>query len=272
MPEPRALPTPFLDALRVATVERVDAASLDVRSPEAGRLRARLAVPAYRPAPGDTVLIATADGACFVVGALGALREASTSVEAADGARATVEDGALRVYDPSGELVLEHADGKTIVRSKAVEVRSEGDLDFAAAGDLRLRAEGEVAIDGATGTRLASGDTHLRLRPHRAEVRAPRLGVDAARADVKIEEANVVTRTLRTVAERVHRKVGVLETRAQRLVERSRESWREVEGLSQTRAGRLRLVAQETLSALAQHTLLQARDDVKVKGEKIHLG
>ncbi len=58
----------------------------------------------------------------------------------------------------------------------------------------------------------------------------------------------------------------------ERIVERAKEAWRETEGLSQTRAGRVRMVAEQTLHLLAERTTLKAREDVKVKGEKIYLG
>jgi hypothetical protein len=47
--------------------------------------------------------------------------------------------------------------------------------------------------------------------------------------------------------------------------------YRDVEGLSQTRAGRLRLVAEEALHLMGRRALVKAREDVKVKGEKIYL-
>lgn len=65
---------------------------------------------------------------------------------------------------------------------------------------------------------------------------------------------------------------GVLETRAGRILESARNVYREVEELAQSRAGRMRLIAKETFHLLGRTTLLKAEEDVKVKGNKIHLG
>ena len=50
------------------------------------------------------------------------------------------------------------------------------------------------------------------------------------------------------------------------------EVYTEAEELAQTRAGRVRLHARETLQAVADRLLLRADDDVKVQGERVHLG
>ena len=49
-------------------------------------------------------------------------------------------------------------------------------------------------------------------------------------------------------------------------------AFREVEGLSQTRAGRIRLVAESSLSALAERVKLKAKSVFAIDGESIHLG
>ena len=38
-----------------------------------------------------------------------------------------------------------------------------------------------------------------------------------------------------------------------------------------TRAGRLRLVAEKTVSLLGQRAVMKAREDVKIKGDKVYL-
>ena len=71
---------------------------------------------------------------------------------------------------------------------------------------------------------------------------------------------------------RVFQKVDVLETAAGRVVERARETYREVEELAQLRAGRVRQVAEKTYHVMGARTLFKARRDVKIKGDTIHLG
>ncbi len=66
--------------------------------------------------------------------------------------------------------------------------------------------------------------------------------------------------------------VDVLETRATRVVTRAKNLYQQVEELAQTQAGRLRLVADGAFHLHARRALVKADEDVKLRGEKIHLG
>ena len=74
-----------------------------------------------------------------------------------------------------------------------------------------------------------------------------------------------------SVAEVVSTSARLIDDRADRVIERARESYREVEELAQTRAGQVRLVAEKTFRVLAERTLLKARRDMILKGETIYL-
>lgn len=57
-----------------------------------------------------------------------------------------------------------------------------------------------------------------------------------------------------------------------RLVQRSRQSLREVEQLDQARCGQMDYRADHTMSLRAKHTLVTAKELVKADGDQIHLG
>ena len=63
----------------------------------------------------------------------------------------------------------------------------------------------------------------------------------------------------------------VVDVSARRIVERARDAYREIEGLAQTRAKKVRLVAEKSAQMVGDNTLLKARDRMKIKGERIHL-
>lgn len=92
---------------------------------------------------------------------------------------------------------------------------------------------------------------------------------DAVR--VRADRVDVVAKTLSTVAERSQEVFGVLETRATRIVERAKTAYREVEDLAQTRAGRIRQVARETLQLVGRRAFLRSEEGMKLRAEKIHL-
>lgn len=144
---------------------------------------------------------------------------------------------ALRVLDAAGNLLFEHrpAEGVTVISVPQ--------------GDLELRAP-------AGSVRVVAGK--------RVEVRA-------AEAELKAAEVRLTARQLVATVDRVREVVGVLELRAERVVERAKNVYRDVEELAQTRAGRLKLIAERTVHVLGQRALVRAREDVKIKGEKVHL-
>lgn len=286
MMEARDLSLPgSLGALSLAKIEAVEGLAVRVSGQGFGRASARLAVAgAYDPRPGDTVLVGRADdGGLYVVGIVRALREAP-GVRASDGTSAALEteDGreVLRVRDADGGLLLEHRphEGRTVIHAPGdLAFEAEGDLDLRAAGAVRVRAGTDLDLEGRGDVRLAATDldgspaSELEMRGGRTSLDTRRLGARVGRADAQLDEANVVVGTLRTVAKRVKQELGVIETQAERIVERTKESWRETEGLSQTRAGRLRLVAAGALQAIGETALVKAREGVKIKGEKIYL-
>lgn len=218
-----------------ARVESVQASGVTLRLEATGAvLAAEVAVPAYVPRVGDRVLAFVDEGA-FVIGVLPA--RVSLVEEVLDEAARRDAEGPVEVRDRRGALLFAY-DPAT---DRATLHVPDGDLELSV-------PEGRLSLKARDGVRVQSGEV---------EVLAGRLRVDA--------------RTVEGTVDRVKQVVQVLDLRAGRIVERAREVYREVEGLSQTRAGRLRLVAQKAAQLVGENVLLKARDRMKVKGERIHL-
>lgn len=220
-----------------------------------------------------------------------ALAPVEDVVEAADGTRARrVGEG-----DAAG-LVLEAPDGTVLLSYDPREGRLRLEV---AKGDLELCArDGRVVLSGSQGVVIDGGDrvavtarrevtiatqpeaapgadaarAEVSLRRDELKLGARTLGLTALRAAITADELGLAARSLRTAAKVAVQAVGVLETRAERVVERAKNAYRDVEELAQTRAGRVRLVARETLHAVGKRAVVRGDEDVKVKGEKIHLG
>jgi hypothetical protein len=151
--------------------------------------------------------------------------------------RGAVDAEVLRVVDAEGRLLFEHNTSTRVTVIVAPE------------GDLELRApRGKVKIVAAEGFELEAPSVHA-----------------------KVGEARVEGRTLSATFDRLKTAAGVVETSAGRILERAKNVYREVEELSQTRAGRLRLVAEKTVSLLGQRAVVKAKEDVKIKGDKVYL-
>lgn len=170
-----------------------------------------------------------------------ALRVVRTST----GASATVERGAIVVRDPQGAVVVRY-DAET---GEARIESPHGDLTFAAAGKVKIVAGTDVEIE-APGT---IGTTSARVSVHTGE------------GDLNAERLSVRASELVTL-------VGKWELRAQRLVERVVDAYRDVDGLLQTRAGRMRTLVDGAYRLLSQRTDIVSREDSVIDGKRVLLG
>lgn len=231
-----------------ATIEGLS--PLTVQLPGGAAEPARLAVPAYAPTAGDEVLVTRDDtGVYWVIGVARDTPLVDLVLDESAIRRVHDRDGALLFeYDPAGHRAVLH------VPSGDLSLQIDGRLDVEArdgvsiAGrDVKVEATGEVSLIGS----------FLRAAGRRAEV-----AVHEAR--LKASELESTTVRSRIVAE-------VIDTRAGRIVERARDSYREIERLAQTRAGRWRTSARKAAQLVGEGLLLKARETAKIKGERIHL-
>jgi hypothetical protein len=205
--------------------------------------------------------------------------EETESIRAATGATASIEerDGVSRilVHDERGALIFEHLPGKSIVYAPSgnLELRADsGSIDLVARESVRIESARAVVVKSDEAVHLEASPTSRVSILRRALVMAsPLVSARAARAELEADRVNVTAREATSTIEHVKHVVEVLETNAGRILERAKESYRDTEGLAQTRAGRLRLVAEKTLSVLGQRTLIKAYEDMKLRGEKIYI-
>ena len=142
----------------------------------------------------------------------------------------------------------------------------DGETDPFVIGVIRrLRAQDEDLVLESTGRVVLRGQGGIELETD---------GTLEARSDAASLTTNdmaLSARVVRLASVSLLRCVDQLETRARRLIERTEESYREVEGLSQTKAGRLRQVAEGTYHLLARRTFVKGKKGVKVTGDQINL-
>lgn len=242
-----------------ATVIGVAPGGVAVRSAELGERTARSAVAhGWTPQRGDQVLVIDdGRGQSYVVGVLRALREAAPGaldVGRADGVtRVVVADGDLELHAERGRVVLRGAEGVSVESQK----------------DLSARARGAIAIESHDGERARSA---LRLDGDEATLAAGVLSARAAKLVVLAEEAHAIAARLDAHLDDVRQRATRIETRAVEVIEHLGDSYREVEGLAQTRAGRVRLVAEGAFSVLAERAKLKAKSIFAIDGDSIHLG
>lgn len=192
--------------------------------------------------------------------ALEQLLEQPTSLKTRDGVEARLDEqrAVLRVHGSDGGVLFTYdaRSGQATVHTRGdLRLESEaGNVDIAAREAVRIRAGRKVAIE--------TEETELDSERLRANVGEGR--VTMREALFGAERLEVIVKTARTVA-------AVTELRAGRVVERVRDSFREVEGVAQTRAGRIRAVARGTFQLLSERATIKAEGDLALMGEKIHL-
>ncbi len=267
-----------LEEARIVAVGPANRVSVEV--PGANVCEAAVAVAGgYEARSGDVVLVAGAeDGKRYVIGVLVALREVHPVLRSSDGASAEVvgDPGqeCLMVRDSRGTLLFEHrvGEGRSIVYSpeRNLEFRAEGSIDFVARDSVRVRGarDVELAVHPERGDRAS----RVALNARGVELAGQNLEARAQTAAVTVGEATVTAKTLTTLAQKTKQLAEVMEVRVTRLVEHARDVYREAEGLSQTRAGRLKLLAENTLHVFGKRALFKADKDLKLNADKIHLG
>lgn len=246
---------------------------------------AQLAAVGYTdPRAGDRVLAVTDDfGKLWIVGVIDAPRTALLDEALAslgggeDGAGATpvrVHDrhGALLFeYDPASDRAVLHVpsgDLEVSVPQGALRMKARDGVELATDGDVRLRGGRSVELEAA---RAEGPAARIAMQPGELSLIGSVLTVAADRAELLASAIGVKAHLVESHIDRVRNVVKVLDLRAGRIVERAKDVYRETEGLSQTRAGRLRMVAQKTVQIVGEDALLKARDRMKIKGERIHL-
>ncbi|MGE3634073.1 MAG: DUF3540 domain-containing protein, partial [Sandaracinaceae bacterium] len=186
-----------------------------------------------------------------------------------------------RVHDRRGHLLFEYDP----VRDRATLHAAGGDLEIAVpAGALRVNARDGVAIESDADVHLRGGRSvtlesskaagpasRVVMQPGELSLVGSVITAAADRAELLASRVGVKAHQLESHVDRVRTVAKVLDVRAGRIVERAKDVYRDVERLSQTRAGRLRLIAKTTAQLVAENALLKARDRMKVKGEQIHL-
>lgn len=214
--------------------------------------------------------------------------EAPRSLRTRSGAWAEVheDDGGnetLRLCAPDGAVLFEYdgSAGRGVLRVPAGDLRLEaprGNIELLSGQAVRCLAAGSIDLQSATSASVSvqggadKPRAGLRLGPSEAALAAERLHVGAKEAELELETARLRGRRLSAAIERADLLCERVESEVGTLVERAAEVYRQVSGLHQLRAGRLRSLVEGALQMRAGHVKLEAEEEVFIDGEQIHLG
>jgi hypothetical protein len=101
---------------------------------------------------------------------------------------------------------------------------------------------------------------------------AARLSLRAPEAEIALENTTFVGGLLRAQLRKAQLLTEAIDTVADRWVQRVKRSYRSVRDTDQLRAGTIDHRAEQLLALRGEHTVMTARELVKVDGSQIHVG
>lgn len=247
---------------------------------------ARLArIPGYLPSVGDRVIVSFGESESYVIAVLHA--SAPETLLLPDGARAELSDGRLELRDAAGRILVRYEDGRAEIAAPSgdlhlsapagrVIIESALDAVVRAGRDTRIESARRFEVAQAGAPSSAEGEAAakpmLSIDARRATLRAPQVEVNAQSARLATSRATLLSRTIAVTAEQLSHKVVKYELTAERLIEKTRDSFRDASDLAQTRVGRLRTIVKDVLSTHARRTVIMSTDDTAIDGKKVLLG
>ncbi|MFH1984877.1 MAG: DUF3540 domain-containing protein [Pseudomonadota bacterium] len=166
-------------------------------------------------------------------------------------------------------------------------VKADGCLLAPEPGDVVLLTEGgreaayilSVLVKKSTGSRLIlkgtaeiEADSILLKGRQRATMEAPEVILTGVRGEARFHAFHFLTGHCRAEIKKMSAAVLHLDAVMDRVTQRIRSSFKWIEDLEQTRAGRIRAIVKERFSVKAKHTAVTADEDVTIDGKKINLG
>lgn len=126
---------------------------------------------------------------------------------------------------------------------------AEGDLDLCTKqGSIHLRAAKEITLSSR------------------------KFALDTAKGEIKITDASYEGMRLGATIERCKLLLGKLHNTVDRLVEKAKNVYRQVDNLNQIKAGRMRTLVAGSYHLKSERIIEKAEKEVRIDGDKINLG
>ena len=156
------------------------------------------------------------------------------------------------------------SDGRCFVLAVLERPGEGAGVTLEADGDVTVRPGGRFAIASQEGVTIASGGD--------VSVASASVSVKTVEASLAADKLGVVGRYLHREIDRIKTVAGVIDDVAERISQRVQRLYRRTEDFEQVRAGKIDMVAEQTMSLRGKNTLMTSEELVKVDGEQIHLG
>jgi len=234
------------------------------------------------PVIGDRVLcVSSAEGSIFITMLLERVDKAGTSERTLNlngeaKARVVSRNGSriLAVHDKRGELIFEYDPdsdrSRVIMGSGSLDVDApQGDIRFSAGGRIELASRCVEMIANET---AGAAESRFSLGQFRTELQSASLNIKYAQNKLELDEVDYLGKKLVTRVSRAKLSWGRVETLVDTLIQKARTSFTTVEELSQTKAGRMRMLVSGAFRLKAERAKLKTDKNIDIDGERINLG
>lgn len=165
---------------------------------------------------------------------------------------------------PGDEVLLSGPTSHQVYLIAVTRQRNPGTTRIAVAGDMHFASSG--------GQISMQADTLAFAGARELSMKAPQLDVRADEARCTFQSLDYLGERARVGVDQVSVVGRVCEVVMDRLSQLANSVFRLTRDVEQSRAGKLDYQAEHTIRLHAQHTLLTARDLVKVDADQIHMG
>ena len=188
----------------------------------------------------------------------------------------------IQIYSKQNELVVEYDTETENTRVKCLNGNLEieapdGNITFKSKETIELNAE-NIRIKGTRGVETSVQDypgnavSSLSLNNHQVKLNSPDFQLMARRGNFYLEELRITGKRVLGRLVQATIKVDRLETKAQSIINKTKNLYQTVENLSQLKTGRLKALVKSTYHLKSKNSILKSEDDFKIKAEKINLG
>lgn len=250
---------------------------------------ARLAIPHdVEIANGDEVLVSGEDtDHLYVIGILNKKGgSGNKQLRISNGVTAEVEDNDnsenLNIRNNKGQLLVQfdsRADKCTIYApSGNIDFAApEGSITFQAAEDIRIEGQHKISIHSNDTIHLIARDAggnraQVGLNSYKADISSAFLNVTSRRGQINIKDATYSGEYFRGTIKKVRIFIDRMDSSVNTIREKAKNVYKYVEGLLQTKSGRSRTLVESSSYLKAKRIYEKAEEDVKIDGNKIHLG
>ena len=178
--------------------------------------------------------------------------------------RASLAFSCLVVPEPGDKVLLQSADHQLYIlaileRTQECETRliAEGDVSLASRdGSVDIRAKSKVSMASADGISLTSRD--VGIASLNTQLHSQKLALRGEQMESQWREVRTITDAWHLVADT--------------MTEKLKNAFRKVDGTNQQTSHNHLQQVDETLSMRSKHAVITSRKDMKIDGERIHMG